>query len=37
MDGIINSYKRQMSNGTAESIDYNIQAAIARARIQNLL
>jgi len=32
MDGIINSYKHQMSNGTAESINSKIQAAIARAR-----
>ena len=32
MDGIINSYKHQMSNGTAELINSKIQAAIARAR-----
>lgn len=32
IDGIINSYKHQMSNGTAESINSKIQAAIARAR-----
>jgi len=32
MEGIINSYKHHLSNGTAESINSKIQAAIARAR-----